>query len=123
MIKKIGFSFLGIILSFQRALAIESQTPLGSTNPESGGFTNPLNFNSIEDLLVGISKWAFDIATPIAALMIIVGAYQMLFSGGDPKKVQTGRQTILYTVIAYAIILLAWAIAGAVAKLIGAKTS
>lgn len=123
MIKKIGFSFLGIILSVQRVLAIESQNPLGSTNPKSGGFTNPLTFGSIEELLEGLSNWAIIISSPIAALMIIVGAYQLLFSGGDPEKVKTGRQTILYTVIAYAIILLAWALAHMVAQLIGARTS
>jgi len=122
MIRKIGFSFLGIILGFQQALAV-STDPGGTTDPGSNTFTNPLNFTNIEELLRGLSNWAIAIASPIAALMIIVGAYQLLFSGGDPEKVKTGRQTILYTVIAYAIILLAWTLATTVAKLIEARTS
>lgn len=39
--------------------------------------------------------------------MIIIGAFQILFAAGDPEKFITGRRTIVYTAIAYAILLMA----------------
>lgn len=41
----------------------------------------------------------------IATIMIVIGAFQMLFAAGDPEKFAKGKKTILYTVIAYAILL------------------
>jgi type IV secretory pathway VirB2 component (pilin) len=40
-----------------------------------------------------------DIAIPLAVVMVLVGAFQLMTSGGDPEKVSKGRKTILYTVI------------------------
>lgn len=72
---------------------------------------NPLGADAtIEGLLRKIVTWLRDIAAPIAAGMIIYGAYQMLFAAGDPEKFKVGRQTILYTVIGYAIIWIGWGI-------------
>lgn len=54
------------------------------------------------------------IATPIVGLMVLIGAFQILFAGGDPNKFATGKKTIIYAVVGYAII---W-IAGGIATLI-----
>jgi hypothetical protein len=40
--------------------------------------------------------------------MILIGAFQMLFSGGNEEKFKLGRKMILYTAIGYAIILIGW---------------
>ncbi len=50
--------------------------------------------------------------------MILIGAFQMLFSAGDPDKFQTGKKTILYTVIGYAIIFLSSVIISVVQNLL-----
>lgn len=71
---------------------------------------DPLHGATIEGLLERIIRWLRNIAAPIAAGMIIYGAYQMLFAAGDPEKFKVGRQTILYTVIGYAIIWIGWGI-------------
>ena len=47
------------------------------------------------------------IAPPILGLVVMYGAFQMLFAAGDPTKFTTGKKTILYAVIGYAIILIA----------------
>lgn len=77
-------------------------------SPGNTELPNPLgpgvdSFNALADKILG---YMLLIATPIATLMILVGAYQILFAAGDPEKVKTGKQTILYTVIAFAIILI-----------------
>lgn len=59
-----------------------------------------------------------DFATPIAVLMVLVGAFQMLVSAGDPAKFQAGQKTILYSAIGYAIIFLGWGITSIIQSLL-----
>lgn len=61
-----------------------------------------------EGLLTSIVNWFIKIGTPIAVGMILIGAFQMMFAGGDPEKFKRGKLTILYTAIGYAIILIGW---------------
>jgi magnesium-transporting ATPase (P-type) len=49
----------------------------------------------------------FYLAIPLCTVMILVGGYQILVAGGDPAKFKTGRQTILYAVIGFVVVLLA----------------
>ena len=62
--------------------------------------------SDVEGLLNSIVSWLLVIATPIAVGMIIFGAFQMIFAGGEPEKFKNGKTTILYTAIGYAIILI-----------------
>ncbi len=74
-----------------------------------GGVTldNPAGSDTIEGLVHNITSALVIIATPIVAIMILIGAFQILFAAGDPEKFKRGKKTILYTVIGYAIILVA----------------
>ena len=68
--------------------------------------TNPLA-GIAEDLpgLIGyILRLARYFASAIAVLVIVFGAYQILFAAGDPKKFQTGVKTIIYALIGLAVI-------------------
>jgi hypothetical protein len=47
------------------------------------------------------------IAAPIAVLMILVGAFQILTAGGSAEKVENGRKTITYAVVGFVIVLFA----------------
>ena len=85
-------------------------TNISGQNPSSGsvGLKNPLGQNTtIYSLLNSIVGWLITLGGAIAVLMIVIGAFQMLFSGGDAERFKTGKQTILYTVIGYGIIILA----------------
>jgi len=62
-------------------------------------------------LLHSIVDWILQpggIATTIAVGMILVGAFQIMFAGGDEERFKMGKKTILYTAIGYAIILIGW---------------
>lgn len=55
----------------------------------------------------------------IAVIVIILSGYKMIFAGGDPKQLQTARNTLLYAVIGLLIIFLAAFIINIVAYLTG----
>ena len=113
MLKNFWFFLLNFNLFLNKALA----------NGTTGGIQlpNPVQYGTIEEVLQAISKWLAEIAIPIVAIMMLVGAYQILFSAGDPEKVNTGRRTILYTVIAYGIILIGWGITSIIKNLLGSR--
>ncbi len=108
---KVGiFILLGLIL-FSQPIFSRAQLS-GNTNT----LINPLcpandpncSRSDAEGLLHSIVDWLIRIGTPIAVGMILFGAFQMIFAGGDPEKFKKGKQTILYTAIGYAIILIGW---------------
>ncbi len=88
---------------------IQANCPTPPPN-SSIALSNPLGTNNstVEDLLHSIVNWLITIATPIAVGMILIGAFQMIFAGGNPERFATGRKTILYTAIGYAIIVIGW---------------
>lgn len=82
--------------------------PGGGTVPGSSiSLTNPLSCPDLECIAGAITKALFLVATPIVAIMILIGGFQILTAGGDPEKFKTGRKTILYSVVGYAIIIVA----------------
>ena len=87
-------------------------TPPSPSRPLS--LPNPLGegASTIPQLLERIAKFLVLLAAPLVAIMVLFGAYQMLFAAGDPEKFGTGKKTILYVVIGYAIILIAWGVTG-----------
>jgi hypothetical protein len=73
---------------------------------------------TVAGLVQSIVNWLFIIATPIAVGMILIGAFQMIFAGGNEERFATGKKTILYTVIGYAIIFIGWGITSIIQSLL-----
>jgi len=69
--------------------------------------TNPLAADNLIDALNAFLNFLFFLAMAVAPILIIYAAFLILTSGGDPAKVSKGRQIILWTLIAVAIVLLA----------------
>lgn len=88
--------------------------------PSETKLINPLGseVNDISSLLEKIVNWLIVIASPIAVGMVMVGAFQMIFAGGDPEKFKTGKKTIIYVVIGYAIILIGWGITSIITSIL-----
>lgn len=93
----------------------------GNVGPPKGiNLPNPLGLTeTIPQLLEKIIRFLGEIASPIVAIIVIYGAFQILFAAGNPEKFATGKKTILYAVIGYAIIWIGWGIAKAIADFIG----
>lgn len=90
--------------------------------PSTGDFSLPrtTQAGSIEELLNGVAAFLLTIAIPIATIMIIVGAFQILTSAGNPEKVTTGKKTIIYAAVGIAIIALFRVLIALIAQLLGA---
>ena len=84
-------------------------------------FQNPLEYETIGELIDAIIKFIFYIAVVIAPLVIIIGAFYLLTAGGDPKKIGTGKNIIIYTLIGLAIIMFARGLLAVIESIMGVK--
>jgi len=81
--------------------------------------SNPLQgTTSVTQLIQNIIKWLVELGAPVAVVMIIWGAFQMLFSGGKPESFESGKNAILYAVAGYGIIVIGWGIVSIIQKLL-----
>lgn len=85
----------------------------------AAALVNPLGSQTVCELISRIASGAIMIGGAISAVLVMVGAFQFLFSAGDPKRVELGKKTILYTVIGYVILVASSAITYLVADLLG----
>lgn len=65
------------------------------------------NVEDVYDILRGALTVLRTIFFIIAAIFIVIAAFKYLTAQGDPEKVGTARQMIIYAVIAIAVALLA----------------
>ena len=70
-------------------------------------FPNPLKIKTVGELLEAIIKWLFWIALPLSVIFILYAAYLFITSGGKPEIIKKAKNTLIYTLIGFAIILLA----------------
>lgn len=91
-------------------LAVFAQAPgeFSDCPPGTVCLPNPLGTGTtFTTLLDRVLTFLLEAGGIITTIMIIIGAFQMLFAGGDPEKVITGRRTIIYTAVAYGILVVA----------------
>ncbi|GEM_PF-2406641 len=68
--------------------------------------TNPLGTTCVTTLLKRIANYGFVISIPVTVLMIVIGAFQLLFSAGNAEKVKAAGRTITYSLVAFVVIML-----------------
>ena len=79
---------------------------------------NPFGSRGLPTILNGVADGLLLIATPLVAIFIVVGGIQILFSAGNPEKFKKGKQTLLYTVIGFGIVLVAKGVSALIAELL-----
>jgi len=93
-----------------------------------GGGSNPpgLNINpppglpqDLFTLLDNITTFLLTIVAPLAGIMILWAAFQMLTAAGDPGKFTTGKRTIIYAVVGLGLVILSKGITAIVKDLLG----
>jgi len=82
-------------------------------------FKNPFQNLTFEKLIENIVNFIFWVAMAIVPIVIIIAAYYLLTSGGDPEKVRTAKRIIFWTLIGLFIVLLAKAIPAIIQQIIG----
>jgi len=53
--------------------------------------------------------------------MLIIGSFKLLTSGGDPKAVDAGKQTVTFAIIGLVVAVSAWLILSLVARFTGVE--
>lgn len=90
-----------------------------SSNNASVSLVNPLSTTSLSGVITNIINFlATDIAVPLCTIMVLVGAFQLMTSAGDPERESRGRKTILYAAIGFAVALLATGVAQLIQNII-----
>ena len=81
----------------------------GDTPPILGIFQieNPISSNTLPELITKLLNFIFGLSIVIAPLMILYAGFLMLTAAGDATKLQKARTILVWTVIAFAIILVA----------------
>lgn len=81
----------------------------GDPGSDSGSvvIVNPVGCGDFGCVADKIINSLLGIAIPIVAVMVLIGGFQIITAGGDPEKFKTGRKTVLYAVVGYAVILVA----------------
>jgi len=74
-------------------------------------------------LLTKISDFLFLIVAPLAGLVILWAAFQILTAGGDPAKFATGKRTLVYALVGLGIVILSDGIVDIVIGLLGQTDS
>ena len=59
------------------------------------------------------------VAPAALIIFIAIGAYKIIFSSGDPKKIGEGRKTIFWAIIGFVVAVGAWAIINTLFELLG----
>jgi hypothetical protein len=89
------------LMIFKIALA-DGQTQTIKLSDPLGGSES---FTSVSTAVAGFLFW--DIAAPLSTIMVLVGAFQLMTSAGDPEKVSQGKKTVMYAAIGLVIALIA----------------
>ncbi len=65
---------------------------------------NPIGINTFGELVNVIGVWIFNLAIPIAVIIIIYAGILMLTAGGNPGKFQKGSKALWYAILGLAIV-------------------
>jgi hypothetical protein len=98
-----------------------SNQPPGSSQGQTtqqgtsgGAFENPIQSNTLLELVETIANIVKNIGIPLVAIFIIYAGFLFVTSQGDPKKLETAKTTLTYAVIGGIVIIGAYAIAHAI---------
>jgi nucleoside recognition membrane protein YjiH len=72
--------------------------PIAIANAQGDKLTNILT--KIRDTLASLGYI-------VCGIFIIIGGYQMVIASGDPQKFETGKRTLLYSIIGVIVIAIA----------------
>ena len=80
------------------------------TLPTSTGHAttdNPLSTSTVAGLVKTVTNVVYIIAYMLTVLFIMLGGFMIITSSGNPEQITRGRKIVLYTIIAFAILIAA----------------
>ena len=100
---------------------LANQTISVSGTAITDSYDNPLLAENIVQFAWQAIVFLFTASLYFAVLMILVGSYIMVTSGGIPSRIEKGKKIVIWTLIAVAIILISRVIIELVWMLLGKK--
>jgi len=97
-----------IILTIIMVPAIAGAVEIKIENPLVG--EDGVGPKTVPDLLVKITNFIWKMALAVAPILIIIAGYLFLTSAGDPEKVKTAKNTIVWTFVGLLVIFLSQAL-------------
>lgn len=80
---------------------------------------NPLEWESIEELIDRITDVVFYLVLVAVPVAVLIGAIYILISAGDTEKIKIGKNTIIYSLVGLVIVFLAKGIIALVRYVLG----
>lgn len=90
----------------------------GASGDCPGDLPNPFGICDLTDLAQKIINALLIIAAPIVTIMVLWGAFLIITSAGDPKKIGAGRSTIVWAIVGFGILLLGQGIVSIIESLL-----
>lgn len=84
---------------------------------------DPATFSDLIPIIERVLNIFLNLAGLAAFIMIIVGGFQFLTAGGDPKKTQAAGQTITFAIFGLIAVIAAWFILLFIEKFTGVNVS
>jgi hypothetical protein len=81
--------------------------------------SNPIHSSSFEDLLDNVINFIFWIGMALAPIMVIIAGFNFITAAGNPAKVATARNILIWTAVGVLIILMAKGLTAVITQLIG----
>ena len=80
-----------------------------------------LTFGDVLGILNLLASWMFTILLVVAVIVIIIAAFKYLTSGGDPDKVKSATQMLIWAVVGVGVAILVYGIINIVTQLVGGR--
>ena|SRR3989344_5755820 len=114
-----SLSLLGMIVSgLIRVAKVQAVEDLSSGKYSVNGV---LTIQGIEGILINILAIAISGIGFAGFVMLIIGSFQFLLSGGNPKGTEGGRNTMTYALVGLLVALSSWIILNTIAFFTGVQ--
>ena len=109
--KLVILSLIGLLLMPTILLAAVTETPPIVPPVQS--------LQNIVDIMDKVANWIFAIVFALAIIFILASAFQFLTAAGNPEKITSARQILIYALVAVAVAVVAWGLPKLVKLLLG----
>ena len=116
---KLDMKKLAPFVTASTFLAAAGKVFAQTTNPQIRISPPPQGYTDIGDFITQGLRLAFIIAVVVVLVMLVWGAIQWIFSGGEKEAVASARGRIINALIGFAILAVAFAIAQVAAQFLG----
>lgn len=68
----------------------------------------PTTLPKLVTLIDTVATWIYAIVFALAIIFLLVSAFQFLTAAGNPEKITSARQILIYALVAVAVAVVAW---------------